>query len=261
MSSLAERQAAFAHALRVPEAPPPPDLATPRGAAQAERFAVYRNNVAVSLIEALRAGFPVVDRLVGQVFFGAMARIHALQSPPASPVLLAYGADFPAFIARFEPAVSIPYLADVARLEWNWLESYHAVDADPMPAAALGALPAQRWPNLRLVLHPAARLLRFDTPALSVWRIHQDENLPAAPDIEDKAEYALILRPHADVAVLDLSIGAFAFLSAIAAGESIADSLPGAIAAEPGLDVAALLPRLFVAGTFADFVTRDESRI
>ncbi|WP_042298343.1 HvfC/BufC N-terminal domain-containing protein, partial [Paraburkholderia bannensis] len=99
-----------------------PTLAVPEGLVgpdalpSARRFGVYRNSVVRGLVEALRAAFPVVCRLVGDEFFTAMAHAYAVFEPPQTPVMLAYGATFPDFIATFEPALSVPYLSDVARL-------------------------------------------------------------------------------------------------------------------------------------------------
>ena len=64
----------FAQALLAPEAPSPTCTRDPRGGAAGVRFDVYRNNVTVSLIEAMEAAFPVVAQLVGKAFFTAMAR-------------------------------------------------------------------------------------------------------------------------------------------------------------------------------------------
>jgi hypothetical protein len=145
---LGHRQTAFARAVLDAAAPVPPGLIGPDGQPSATRFAVYRNNVVLGLIDALKAAFPVVCALVGEDFFAAMARAHAVETPPASPVMHDYGADFPAFIARFAPAASLPYLADVARLEWAWVEAYHAAEAWPLSPASIArvkqaAIPAR----------------------------------------------------------------------------------------------------------------------
>ncbi len=255
LPSPAEGQRRFADAILDPAAAIPAGLACPPGTDRAERFAVYRNNVAVGLIEALRSTYPVVDRLVGREFFTAMARAHAFDRPPDSPVLLAYGANFPAFVAGFGPAAGLPYLADVARLEWAWQEAYHAADADPMPVAALESLPKKRLPGLRLILHPSARLLRFASPALTIWRLHQEAAEPAPIELDGRPEQALILRPGTSVGAIALSPGAFAFLDGLRQNRSVALSVADALAAEPGLDVAELLAHLFEAGAFAG---RDE---
>ncbi|MDQ4148143.1 MAG: DNA-binding domain-containing protein [Pseudomonadota bacterium] len=89
----------------------------PSGIAADERLKIYKNNVYVRLIEALEAAYPAVRRLVGDQFFHFAAREYIHAHPPRSRTLVCYGGDFPDFLARFEAAASVPYLADVARLE------------------------------------------------------------------------------------------------------------------------------------------------
>ena len=117
MRSLSDVQAEFAAALRDPAVAPPPDVVGPDGGPAPRRFAVYRNNVLGALGTAMAGAFPAVRRMVGEDFFRVMARTYVLEIPPTSPVLLDYGKTFPEFIAGFEPAASLPYLPDVARLE------------------------------------------------------------------------------------------------------------------------------------------------
>src|SRR5246500_4427127 len=118
--------ATFAAALIDPERETPAIVAGPAGKGAARRYNVYRNNVTVSLIDALAAVYPAVQRITGREFFRAMARFHVRATPPASPLLFEYGRDFPAFIEAYEYARDLPWLADVARIERAWLDAYHA---------------------------------------------------------------------------------------------------------------------------------------
>lgn len=254
MPSLADRQRGFADALLDPVAPLPDGTSAPGGEYPVDRFAVYRNNVAVGLIEALRSGFPVVDALVGEEFFSAMARAHARASPPASPVLLGYGGDFADFVGGFEPARDIPYLADVARLEWAWLESYHAAEAEPVTIHAIADIAPDQAPLLALELHPSVRLLAFAMPALTIWHRHQDDAAPDAIEIDDRAQYALIVRPHAEVNVIEVTAATFALLTALERGEMIATAVEVALAIEPDADIAAMLAGMFAAGCVIDVI-------
>ena len=122
------------------------------------RFAVYRNNVAHSLSRALAARFPVIERLVGADFFRPLAAAFIAAHPPASPMLFQWGADFPGFLAGFEPLRELPYLGDVAQLEWLRGEAYHAADARPADAAAL-ARAAEAPAQTLAQLHPSVRLI------------------------------------------------------------------------------------------------------
>ncbi|KAG1451921.1 hypothetical protein G6F57_016049 [Rhizopus arrhizus] len=164
MARLAERLEEFASALLDPERAVPEGLVGPDGEPSARRFAVYRNNVFVGLTDALRAGFPCVVKLVGDEFFAAMARVFAAATPPSSPVLLHYGAEFPDFIASFPPAEPLPYLADVARIERAATEAYHAHEAEPLAPSVLAGVPPDQASMLRFRLHPSVRLVRHDGP-------------------------------------------------------------------------------------------------
>lgn len=152
------------------------------------RFAVYANNVAVSLSEALAKRFPVIQRLVGHDFFAAMARVYAEAHRPASPVLLEWGGTFPAFLAAFPPLADYPYMADVARIEVARGQAFHAADAvSAGPDSFLGANPS----SLHLVLHPSVHVLRLRHPGVTIWARNQPGDAPQAMTLAGE-EIALI---------------------------------------------------------------------
>ena len=136
--------AVFAAALLDPDRATPAAVAGPNGKSARKRYSVYRNNVTVSLINALAAVFPATMRITGVDFFRAMARFHVRATPPTSPLLFEYGRDFPDFIERYEYARLMPWLADVARIERAWLDAYHAADAEPLAPQVLASIPPER---------------------------------------------------------------------------------------------------------------------
>lgn len=242
---LAELQSAFREALAGP-APPAGIAGDP--AAAARRFAVYRNNVARSLAEALATRFPVIERLVGAEFFRALARAHIAESPPASPLLFAWGADFPAFLARFAPVAALPYLPDVARLELARGRAWHAADAAPLPPRHL-AEAATAAERLRLRLHPALALVRSRFAHLTIWEANQPGDQPQDRLSAKGPEAALVLRDPADaVRVLRLSPGDAALIEALAAGLSLLGAAEAATSAEPDHDPTSLLGALASCG-------------
>ena len=117
----------FAKALSDPSAATPPMTRGRMDAPDARRFAVYRNNVAVGLIGALEARYPVSRRIAGEERFRAMARAFVRARKPRSPVMIAYGAEFPEFLTGCDGVERC--LPDVARLENAWVEAYHSEDA------------------------------------------------------------------------------------------------------------------------------------
>ncbi len=214
--------AAFAAALSDPVAPPPAATRGRQGAPDARRFAVYRNNVAVGLIGALEARYPVARRIVGPEAFRAMARAFMAAHRPRSPVLIAYGEAFPGFIEAQGLDPGLRRLADVARLENAWVEAYHAEDAPAAALADLWALDAQALPNARIVLHPAARLLSLATAAASIWASHQDGAEPMPTP--ERGEDALVARPEADASVRILPPAGYIFAMRLREGATLGEA-------------------------------------
>lgn len=242
----------FAAALTDPDASLPPVVTGSSGAVPLRRFAVYRNNVVASLIEALKARFPASRRIVGDEFFTAAAKVFIGRHPPRSPVMLAYGEAFPAFLRAFPPARSTPYLADVAEVEFALGRAYHAADAKPMPADVLLDLPPDDLQGVRLRLHPSLFIVCSAHPVVTLWRM----NLPgrdAYPVPVWAGENAIVSRVADEVAIRVAEAGEVEFLKALGDGLPLGQaaartaSTPGF---DPGPAVAALFThRLVVAAT------------
>jgi hypothetical protein len=237
-------QPAFAAALLDAEHAVPPGLLA---ADPAERFAVYRNNVVSGLGRALATGFPAVEAIVGAEFFAAMAAIFVRVSPPASPVLLDYGAALPDFLNSFAPAAELPYLADVARLELAYTRAFHATDAEPLPADTLGQLTADHIGALRVNLHPSLQILRAAYPAATIWAMNTGR-LPLAEITDWSAQDILVLRPQYSVDVITLSPGEAAFLTALQAGSTLGEAAAAALDAAAIFDLGPALAALFMRG-------------
>jgi hypothetical protein len=230
-------EASFAGALRDAAAPIPAAVAAPDGQTAARRFAVHRNNVVAGLVNALRSRFPATERIVGAEFFAVMARCFVVEKPPHTPLLAAYGDEFPAFIAAFAPARELPYLADVARLEAARTRAYHAADTVPADARTFAALDADAVGALRIAMHPSAEIVRSSHPIVTIWAMNFGERPLAA--IEDwGGEDALVVRPHLDVEVRLLPPGGAAFLLALASGRPLAEAAEAALAAHARFDLA-----------------------
>ena len=214
----------FAAALLDPQRPAPPGLRSWNGSDPAARFAVHRNNVVSSLVDALADAFPVVQELVGAEFFRAMAGVFVRRAPPRSPVLAWYGDGFADFIEGFEPARSVAYLADVARLEYARVLAWHAGDAEPVKADAVARALAsgEDIAELKLAFHPSVQLLVSRHAVVSIWGAHQGLGDLAEVEV-GRAETALVLRPALEVLVLALAPGAADFMRIRRDGVAIVD--------------------------------------
>ena len=221
------------------------------GMSPAERLGVYRNTFASVLTTALRLSYPAVHRLVGAEFFEGAVRVFIETSLPGSACLDDYGDEFPGFLSGFEPASSLSYLPDVARLEWAVCRALHAPDTEPLDTQRLVALAEAERARVSFALHPSVSLLRMDHPADLIWRavLEEDDSTLSAIDPCAGPVWLLTERLSTGVEVRRMSESAWRFTSALCAGRLLAAAFNEA----PDCDASALLADHLAAGRFIDF--------
>lgn len=220
MSSLLEAQRAFAAALDSP--------------ADAGMRA-YRANVWGNWAAALAGAYPIVRKIVGVAFFDVLAREYARAHPSASGDLNEYGAQLAQFVAVFPDTLDLPYLPDVARMEWLAHRAYYAADARPFDPKTLRD---EEAPRLRLT--PACALMESDWPLGRIWEVHQDGYQgEIAVDLSAGPGRILVHRPRWRVDVCTLAAGDHAFLQSLACGAGLGDALQAAVSRDPAFDPAA----------------------
>ncbi|MEO7159191.1 MAG: DNA-binding domain-containing protein [Polaromonas sp.] len=233
-------QGAFAQALLDPHQSVPPGIVTWNQSDPARRLAVYRNNVMVSLVDALAQTFPVTRTLVGEEFFRAMCQVFVRENPPRLRVLSRYGDELPGFIRQFTPAAGLPYLADVARLEMLRLQALHAADAPAMAPHDIAAIvqDPQRLPVVRWLLAPSLRIFCSPHAAASLWAAHQDGSGLPIGDIDlQQAETALVFRRELDVIVWQPPPGVAELVDSLAQGLPLDTACERAFDAAPDFDL------------------------
>jgi hypothetical protein len=209
-----------------------------------ERIDIYRNNVLGHYRKALAATFPVVRRLVGAAFFDAAVDAFVRVHPSTRGDVNRYGGELPRFLASYGPARALPYLPDVARLEWAIDQAGIDADAPPFNLAALAALREDAHAMLRFVLHPSVRLVQSRYPILHIWQVNQPAFEGAADvDLGEGGYSLLVARGALGVAVERLGPGEAALLRAFAANVPLGKAASRAVAAEPPFDLPAALRR------------------
>ncbi|MCI5111620.1 MAG: DNA-binding domain-containing protein [Marivita sp.] len=231
------RQAEFRGGLLNPSAPEPEGLTDGRNRPAGRRYGVYRNNVTVSLREALAEGFPSLVSLIGRENFDHVARAFLRQSPPKSPLMMHYGAGLPEFVATLDQLKHLPYLADVARIDLAMRQSYHAADSTGINPAELQALDEDALLATRFAFAPSMILLRSPWPAGSIWRY----TLRGGDKPTGGGEDVLILRAEYDPEPHVLGPGAGDVLTALLAGAPFGTAID---AGGDSFDLAALLDLL-----------------
>ncbi|EJN08941.1 hypothetical protein PMI42_07009 [Bradyrhizobium sp. YR681] len=248
--------AAFAPGLLDPAREVPSAVAGLNGKPAGRRYDVYRNNVTVSLVDALAAIYPAVQRITGTDFFRAMARVHVRSTPPTSPLLFDYGRNFPDFVETYQHARDLPWLGDVARIERAWLDAYHAADAPPLSPAQLSAIAPDQLSHLVFLPHPAAQIVLSQYSAVTIFAANRD-SAPAARIDASAPEDALITRPGFDVAVRHLPPGGAVFAAYLMCGQTLGAAAANAFFASAEFDIAANIAGLIDAGAFTSIAFGD----
>lgn len=244
----------IAAALLDPSRPRPEGLTDAQGSGAGRRFDVYRNNIAVSLIDALESGFPVTTQLLGSANMRGLAGVFLRQSPPSSPVMFRYGEGFPEFLETAPDLDRWPFLADVARLELDLRDSYHAADSEPVAPSMLGSLAPDALLTTRLGLAPSLRVRRSRWPIFDIWRYNTEEGADLPRSV---AQDVVILRIDYDPVPHLLSPGAAAWIGAILKGEAIGQAFDIALAEAPAFDLGPALSLLLEAGAITQLHPED----
>ncbi|MEM6563660.1 MAG: DNA-binding domain-containing protein [Pseudomonadota bacterium] len=246
-------QSEFRAALLDANVPAPDGLLDPKGAAAGSRFSVYRNNVVVSLREAMTTAFPLVKKLIGVQNFDNLSGLFVRAYPPKSPLMMHYGAEFPAFLEQFQPLAHIGYLPDCARLDLAMRRSYHAKDSKPLDPTRLQADPAEVM-RLRLAPAPATQFLTSPWPLFDIWRFNTQDG---AAKPQAVAQDVLVTRPEFDPCPHILPVGGARWLALLSSGATFGEATEQLSDDETDFDLAAVLAALLSAQGLIELTTKD----
>ena len=259
MPRLRELQTSFANCLFDANAESVLGIIDGEGFSPSQRMQIYRNNLFISLTDALQAVYPSVHRLVGEGFFKYLADSYIRAHPSQSGNLHDFGQELEAFIAGFEPATTVPYLADVARLEWDQHLVFHAAEHSPLDLRRLSAVPDEQRTELRFRFHPASKLMSSRYPVLTIWEACGDEQERTRTVSADKeGEQVLIIRRKEKVELHRLSGGEHTFLRFLKDGYRLGTAYERAAEVEKCFDLASTLQKHIALSTLVDwYITKQ----
>lgn len=165
----------------------------------ADLLTVYRGSIFGGINNALAEIYPVVKKLVGDTFFDMMMLRYIKQHPSHSPDFNTYGEHMAEFISLFTPAASLPYLADVARLEWAWHQAFYAADNQTLDFTTLGNVNAAQQDTIIFQCQPGSSLLSSDYPVHHIWQANQDDSTQQHIELAEGSVQLLIWRKGLDM--------------------------------------------------------------
>jgi hypothetical protein len=210
------------------------------------RLAIYRNNVLSRLTKSLRETFPVVCRLVDERFFDYAADAYIRTALPTEGCLAKYGDSFAAFLAAFPAASEIPYLPDVARLEWS---IHRAQLSAPLPTAHLAALASLEHDpaEIRLRLAPWLDYVTSGYNVDDIWSAHQSAGFLGGLRVVSMNCPLQVHGLH-ESPLRRLTPATWVFRSALAGGETLGEAAARAMRIFPCFDLTQALSTLFSEG-------------
>ncbi len=234
-------QKEFSSALFNSKIQTPRGVINPDGTQATKRFDIYRNNVVSGLIEAMRDGFPLCEKIVGTEFFAAMAKEYVTANPPQTPLMYEYGEDFADYIHNFKPANSVPYLADIARVEWFKRKAYFAADTNSTNPTWFQSLSETQLLNTRGELPSDLFTVDSQFPIHDIW-LKTVENLNKA--IAARSQCILISRP-ADIVNVSLApSGMHQFIIYLQQNHTIEGAVSATLQDRPDADIPNILGQL-----------------
>jgi len=261
MPSLREIQQRFAGDIAAGSTIAPTFVRT-SGTSTGERMAVYCRTIRANYRNAMSATYPAVRRIVGTLSFNAAVDAYVDAHPSRCGDLNEYGDAFGDFLHGYAEADELPYLRDVARLEWAIDEAHRAAEPALAPEAVLTALShvaAGALPELHLGLEPSCRLVASAFPLLRIWQVNQpgyDGDLRV--DFTAGRHCMRIRRePNARCSECDdsgimierIDAAHFEWLSAIARGATLAEALERAVDTDPAFHLQTALQKFIGDGS------------
>jgi Putative DNA-binding domain len=179
-----------------------------------ERFEVYRASYEANLCGALRDTYPVVHRLVGEGYFSQSAHAYLRAHPSRCGDIHEFGANFASFLAALDSIEEVPYLPDVARLEWLAHQAFHAANAEPLTLSGLIELPPEACSGLCLL--PSVRLMHSAFPVHRIWQVNQ-ESWAGDPSVSLEEGYVrlAIYRVGLEIVLLPMEAEAYELANAL----------------------------------------------
>lgn len=236
----------FSNALLNPDLEIPKDLNYKNGHPTPKRFDVYRNNVIVSLIEALKATYPSIEAIMGERNFQQIARFYASEHPPRSAIMHTYGQKFPNFIKNLPPLKNSPFLVDVAQAEKAWLIAYHALDAEPFNPETFSTFSPQETMDLCFSPHPASHLIKSKFP---IGDLFDYRNGPPENGVDmETSQNLLITRPQLNVFTTVLDKADATFFELVLSGDTLGTAIGTAMELKTEFDAGQAIALLIQTG-------------
>ena len=195
-----------------------------RGTDGEARLAVYAGGYLARTREALGEVYEAVRTVVGPRAFSDLARAYAAHRPSREYNLTFVGQDLPAFLADHPLTARLPFLPDLARLEWLVCQAFHARQLPPLDPAAMAGRTVEAWSRSRLRFQPSVAVVASSWPILDIWQARAQPRSTINLPVTGRPQAVLIFRRGVQVQCALLEPPQQAILTRLLAGCTLGEA-------------------------------------
>ncbi len=217
MPTLREIQQQFAAAVYDNDSSLAPHICETDGILAHQRLSIYRASVIGIQSDALASVYPVLDQLVGERFFSTLCKAYLSTNSSPSGDLHQLGKNMDTFLQNYSAVDSLPYLPDIAKIEWAYHQAFHAANDLDFSFEDFGEVPPEKQNQLVFGLSNSLTLIQSPWPIDHIWAANQKDNNEAEQiiDLNEGGSNILVWRHYRHVELIPLPAEQWAFLSAV----------------------------------------------
>ncbi len=221
-----------------------------------QRLKIYRNHIVTTLSESLVMNFPLVEKLTGKGFLLTAAKLYLFDNPPKQACLDCYGEEFPDFLEDYDHARSLPYLSDVARLDWSMNEVRTAKVDPTLQVEDLVSVPENKYDTAVFKLKKSVRLIQSNFPINSIAHFCLQEEADSTLNVAPKDTFLLVVRHLWEAEIFALSQSEYGFFNLLNEGKNLSKALEVVMKKDAGFDLSQFLQKYISHETFSEVVTK-----
>ncbi len=164
-----------------------------------DRWDIYAGGFLARLVEGLENDYPALRRVLGEGPFGSLTERYVAAHPPRSYDLGQAGDRLASFLQQDPLIERLPFLPDLARLEWAVAEAFVATNAQPLRWEELAGLDPAEVASLPLRTIPGTAVVRSEWPLLDIWRLRDVPDEEVDLDVTGRPSTVLVYRRGLEV--------------------------------------------------------------
>ena len=163
------------------------------------RWDIYSSGYVARLVEACENDYPATRRILGAGPFSSVVARYVRRCPPRSYDIGRVGDRLSAFLTEDPLTHDLPFLPDLARLEWCLAEAFIAADVEPLTWSALKALDPDAVADATFRLRPGTSLVDTRWPLLDLLSAQGKSEREVSVPMDDCSRSVLVHRQGLEV--------------------------------------------------------------